>query len=87
MPTYENVYWAERYKTRGNLSHARTYAHTHTQQLFVSVKGYMEFLRYFKILKFFCVYSTLSCRTCNDVLWNSGWKTAIHINYWNTPRL
>jgi len=91
----ENVYWAERYKTRRNPSHAHmhapmhahTHPHKHTEQLFLSVKGYMEFLHYFKILKFVCVYSTLSCRTCNDVLWNSGWKTAIHVNYWNTPRL
>lgn len=77
--------------TTGNSSHAHmhapmrvrvhTHTYTHTKQLFPSVKEYMESLRYFKVLKSLHVYSTLSCRTCNDVLWNSSWKIATHINY------
>ena len=66
--------------TTGNSTHAYRVAFPHCQGIF-------GVLWYFKILKFLCVYSTLSVRTCNDVLWNSGWKTAIHINYWNTQRL
>jgi len=84
MPTYENVYWAESYNREFITC---THPFTHTEQLFPAVKGYKHFVCYFRILKFLCVYSTLSCRTSNDVLLNSGWKTAIHITYWNAPRL
>jgi hypothetical protein len=74
MPAYENVCWPEIHHM-----HMHTCTHTHIEQLFPSVKGCIEFRHYFKILKFLCVYSTLSCITCNYVLWNSGWKTAIII--------